>query len=71
MADQKPPSSRRKPREQEEFEAFQRAKRGLERKLEDIAWKHDTFLPMLEEFKAGRRGIDGRPKLELESGEDS
>ncbi|HET6914721.1 MAG TPA: hypothetical protein VFH56_01385 [Acidimicrobiales bacterium] len=60
----------RKPREQEEFEAFERAKRGLQRKLEDIAWKHEEFLPRLQQFQEGRLHINGKPKLELESGED-
>lgn len=59
----------RKSREQEEFEAFERARRGFERKLEDIAWKHETFLPRIEQFKAGLLKRNGKPALELESGE--
>lgn len=60
----------KKPRKQEEFEAFERAKRGLERKLDDIAWKHETLLPRIELFKQGRLHINGTPRLELEPGED-
>lgn len=60
----------RKSRAQEEFEAFERAKRKLERTLEDIAWKHETFLPRLNDFLEGRLHINGRPKLELEAGSE-
>lgn len=56
----------RKTRGEEEFEAFERAKRALERKLEDIAWKHEWFLPRLEEYKKGLLKENGRPRLELE-----
>ena len=59
----------RKSREQEEFEAFERAKRAFERKLEDIAWKHEDFLPRVEQFKQGLLRRNGKPSLELESGE--
>ena len=61
----------RKSREQEEFEAFERAKRKLERTLEDIEWKHSTFLPRLEQFLEGRLHINGRPRLELEAGSEA
>lgn len=60
----------RKSKKQEQFEAFERAKRALERKFDDIDWKHDEFLPRVELFKQGRLRIDGKPKLELEPGED-
>ena len=60
----------RKSREQEELEAFLRASRGYERRLEDIAWKHEKFLPMLDDYAAGRLKLNGdKPVFELEPGE--
>lgn len=55
----------RKSREQEEFEAFERAKRAFERKLDDIAWKHEEFFPRLNAFLKGELDKKGKPKLEL------
>lgn len=59
----------RKTREQEELEAKIRAIRAYERKMEDIAWKHETFLPALEAFKQGQIRKNPAPPFELESGE--
>ena len=60
----------RKSREQEELEAAMRAVRAYERKLQDIEWKHEKFLPMLDDYKAGRLKLnDEKPVFELEPGE--
>ena len=57
----------RKSREQEELEAFLRASRSYERRLQDIAWKFDKFLPLLDDYKAGRLKLNGsKPVFELE-----
>ena len=61
--------SRRKSREQEELEAKYRAIRSFQRRLEDIAWKHEVFLPAIDEFRAGLRKSNPKPLFELESGE--
>lgn len=59
-----------KSREQEEFEAFLRASRAYERKLEDIAWKHEKFLPLLNKYKQGLAEINKDVEVfEMESGE--
>ena len=56
----------RKSREQEELEARMRAVRAYERRMEDIAWKFETFLPTLEKFQ---QGLLKKKQSELESGE--
>jgi len=38
-------------RDLEKYAAMLRAKRALQRKLEDIDWKYETLLPALEEIK--------------------
>lgn len=60
----------RKSREQEEFETFLRFARGYERKMQDIEWKHEKFLPLLEKYEAGELKLDStKPVFELEPGE--
>lgn len=59
----------RKTREQEELEASLRAVRAYERRLQDIAWKHDKFLPMLDAYRAGELKISDKPVFELEPSE--
>ena len=59
----------RKAREQEELEAKYRAIRAYQRRLEDIAWKHEVFLPTLDAYKKGELKLGDRPVFELEPGE--
>ena len=60
----------RKTKEQAQLEAYLRAKRAYEKKMSDIDWNYDTFVPLLEEYKAGRLKIDlQRPAFELEVGD--
>lgn len=64
----------RKPKEQAQLEAYLRAQRAYEKKMADIDWNYDTFVPLLEDYKAGRIKIDiSKPvfKLELEAGDSS
>lgn len=62
----------KKTREQEELEAFLRVSRRYERTLQDIAWKHEKFLPLLEQYKAGQIKLDGsKPVFELEPGSET
>lgn len=57
-------------REEAELRAFLRASRAYERKLQDIEWHYDKFLPLVDEYKAGKLKLDGsKPVFELESGE--
>ena len=61
----------RKTREQAELEAYLRHKRAYEKKLDDIAWNYETFVPLLEEYKAGRLKLNyEKPLFELEIGSD-
>ena len=61
---------KRKSREQEEAEAELRAIRAYERRMEDIAWKHEVFLPKMDEFVKRQKAIDkSKPVFELEAGE--
>ena len=59
----------RKSREQEELEAALRAVRAYERRLQDIQWKHEKFLPMLDAYRAGELTLGDKPVFELEPGE--
>jgi len=59
----------RKTKEQAQFEAYLRAKRAYEKKMDDIDWNYDMFVPLLEDYKAGRIQIDiQKPAFELEVG---
>jgi hypothetical protein len=60
----------RKTKEQAQFEAYLRAKRAYEKKMQDIDWNYDEFVPLLEDYKAGRLQIDiKKPAFELEVGD--
>lgn len=48
----------RKSREQEEFELRLRTERRYYKNLDDIAWKHEIFLPALDGFKQGKKKIN-------------
>lgn len=59
-------------REEAELRAFLRASRGYERKLQDIEWHYEKFLPMLEDYKAGRLKLNrSKPVFELEPGSET
>lgn len=58
----------RKTREQEELEAKMRAIRAYERRMDDIAWKFETFLPALDAYQEGRKKVNPKPVFELETG---
>jgi hypothetical protein len=59
----------RKTREQEELEAKYRAIRSFQRRLEDIAWKHEVLLPALDAYKRGELVNGEKPIFEMEPGE--
>lgn len=59
----------RKSREQEELECALRAVRAYERRLQDIAWKHEKFFPIMDDYKAGLLKPSEKPVFELEPGE--
>lgn len=56
-------------KEEAELRAFLRASRAYERKLQDIDWYYEKFLPLLDEYKAGKLKLDGsKPVFELLEG---
>lgn len=62
----------RKTKEQAQFEAYLRARRSYEKKMDDIDWNYDVFVPLLEDYKAGRIAIDiKKPAFALEVKSDS
>jgi len=61
----------RKPKEQAQLEAYLRAKRAYEKKMDDIDWNYEEYVPILEDYKAGRLKIDiSQPLFALEMAKD-
>ena len=49
------------------LKAHLRAERAYVRKMEDIDWLYDTYLPLVDDFKAGRLVLNGENPFQLEA----